>query len=162
MGLVAATGSMEAPASAFVQNVVWFYYRIGNHKILLEPTIRAEIIAESAISPVPFAPEWCLGLTSLRGDLFPVLDMHKILQGKRAGEKATLLLVTYPQINPVILTCDGYPQPLHLDPDHLEPETSTTPLPSWIPQVLRYQEQIFYQADHRLLFRQLRQLTPKT
>jgi len=135
-----------------------FYYRIGTHRILLEPAIRAEVLVAQALYPLPFSPEWCAGLISLRGELFPVLDMHRMVQGQAAPAQAQLLLIQHPQFSPVAMTCDGYPQQAKLSAAHLVPIAGEN-LPSWIPHTLQYDAETLLAADHGRLLRHLRRLS---
>lgn len=135
-----------------------FCYRIGAHTLLLEATLTAEVLTTQTIHALPFAPDWCAGLVSLRGDLFPVMDMHKVVLGKSAPHQTQLLLIQHPQFSPIILTCDGFPRQLKLSDADL---TEYTPenLPSWIPHTLQHNGQTLLAADHGRLLRQIRQTT---
>jgi chemotaxis signal transduction protein len=129
-----------------------FCYHIGVHSILLEANVIAEILTGQTIYPVPFAPEWCAGLTSVRGDLFPVMDMHRVILAQPAPAQPRLLLIKHPQFSPVILTCDGYPQLIKLQAADLTEHTDEN-LPSWIPHTLQYAGQNLLAADHGRLLR---------
>lgn len=135
-----------------------FCYRIGQHTLLLETAIMAEVLMSQTIYPLPFAPDWCAGLVSLRGDLFPVMDMHKVVQGKSAPSNPQLLLIQHPQFSPVILTCDGFPRQIKLTPDDLK-EHPAENLPSWIPHTLHHNGQVLLAANHGRLLRQIRQVS---
>lgn len=137
-----------------------FCYRIGSNLILLEPTVLAEVLTAQTVYPVPFAPAWCAGLISLRGDLYPVVDMHKVVLGKPMPEAHQLLFLQHPRFSPVILSCDGYPRQLKLPEEDLT-EYPADNLPGWIPHVLRHNGQILLAAEHGRLLRQI-QNTSKT
>jgi hypothetical protein len=159
MGIIKPTRSVEATASStFVSSR--FCYRIGTLSILLEPNLKAEVLAAHSVYPLPFAPDWCGGLVSLRGDLFPVMDMHKIVLGKLAPPQIQLLLIQPPQFPPVILTCDGLPYQLKLSDDELI-EREGENLPSWIPHTLLHNGQTLLAADHGRLLRQIQRSAGK-
>lgn len=135
-----------------------FCYRIGSHLILLEPEMKAEVLTAQPLYPVPFAPSWCAGLISLRGDLFPVVDMHKVVQGSSSTTQQQLLLVQHFRFPPVVLTCDGYPRQIRL-PDEDMTEYPAENLPGWIPHTLQHNGQTLLVADHGRLLRQIQRTT---
>jgi chemotaxis signal transduction protein len=141
-------------ASPHESMVSRFCYRIGSHSILLEPVIRAEVLTAHSIYPVPFAPPWCAGLISLRGDLHPVINMHWVVERRSSATQNQLLLIQHPRFPPVVLTCDGYPRQLKLSADDLV-EHQGDNLPGWIPHVLHHQGQTLLAADHDRLLRQI-------
>lgn len=135
-----------------------FCYRIGQHSVLLESGILAEVLSNPAIYPIPFAPEWCAGFVSLRGDLFPVINMHKVLTGKQAINSTRLLLIHHPSFTPVALTCDGYPFQLKLSAEN-QADQQLESLPGWIPHAIMHEGRRLLAADHGRLFRQIQHLS---
>jgi chemotaxis signal transduction protein len=160
----ASVGNEQHARSAAIsdksaQLVSRFCYRIDSHVLLLEATLTAEVLTTKTIHALPFAPDWCVGLVSLRGDLFPVMDMHKVVLGKSSPQQTQLLLVQHPQFSPIILTCDGFPRQLKLSQGDLTEHTPEN-LPSWIPHTLQHNGQTLLAADHGRLLRQIRQTAP--
>ena len=132
-----------------------FCYCIGEHQLLLEPGVTAEILTNQSIYPLPFAPQWCAGLTSLRGDMFPVVDMHRVVLNDTVRHKTQLLFVQHPQFPPIILTCDGMPRLIKLNVLAEESVAADSSLPSWIPRTLQYEGQRLLVADHGRLLRHI-------
>lgn len=135
-----------------------FCYRIGSYWLLMESELVAEIISSPAVYPVPFTADWCLGLVSLRGELYPVVDMHRILLGQSSNKDYRLLLIRHPQFPPIVLACDGYPQQLKIPITELQQQL-TKKLPSWIPHSLNYEGQVLLVADHARLLRHIQNST---
>ena len=131
-----------------------FCYYIGAHAVLLETDIRAEVLSGQTMYPVPFAPTWCAGLISLRGELYPIIDMHHVLQGQSFNKTPQLLLIQHPRFPPIALTCDGYPRQLKLSQDALEAQAGEN-LPGWIPHTLTHEGSRLLAADHGRLLRHL-------
>ena len=131
-----------------------FYYRIGTHSILLEAEIRAEVLSGQVIYPLPFSPAWCAGLISLRGELYPIIDMHQVLQGESFATTPQLLLIQHPRFAPIALSCDGYPRQLKLSNQNTDKQPGEN-LPSWIPHVLHHDGSSLLAADHGKLLRHL-------
>lgn len=135
-----------------------FCYRIGSNLILMEAEILAEVLTAATIYPVPFVPEWCAGLISLRGDLYPVIDMHKVVSGQPMPDGSQLLFFQHPRFPPVVLSCDGYPRHLKLAEADLTEHSAET-LPHWIPHILHHDGKILFAADHGRLLRQIQRST---
>ena len=87
----------------------------------------------------------------MRGDLFPVVDMHQVIQGQSATQKTQLLFMEHPQFPPVVITCDGIPRLLRLADDHSIQQDNS--LPSWIPHGIPHEGQTLLAADHGRLLR---------
>jgi chemotaxis signal transduction protein len=144
----------EQVAVAPVSATSRFCYRISSHTILLEVDMRAEVLTAPTVYPVPFAPAWCAGLISLRGELYPVVDMHWVVERRSSATQPQLLLIQHPRFSPAILTCDGYPRQLKLSGEDLM-EHKGENLPGWIPHVLHHEGQVLLAADHGRLLRQI-------
>jgi chemotaxis signal transduction protein len=147
-------GNMQTTPPA--TTVSRFCYRVGQHSVLLESGMMAEVLVNQTLYPVPFAPDWCAGLISLRGDLFPVIDMHKVLLDEQAPGNPSLLLIQHKQFTPVALTCDGYPFQLRLPEDEQQESGN---LPGWIPHAFMHNGQRLLAADHGRLLRQIQHLS---
>lgn len=134
-----------------------FCYPVGTYQVLLEPETQAEILPARPICAVPFAPAWCKGMISLRGNLLPVVDMHWLLHGIPCPHPACLLLVHPPQTLAVAVVCDGYPRALTLPPPSQPDTPAASSLPAWISHTVTHAGQTFLAANHTLLFRQIQQ-----
>ncbi|NGZ86677.1 chemotaxis protein CheW [Duganella aceris] len=58
--------------------------RIGDSLCLLDLTQISEIVPQQAVTPVPLARDWYLGLANIRGNLTGVIDLARY-QGQAAG-----------------------------------------------------------------------------
>lgn len=131
-----------------------FCYRTGDYQLVLEPVIRSEILSRDKVYPVPFAPLWCAGLVSVRGELFPVIDMHRVLLNTRRPDKQYLLWLHHEQHAPVVISCDGLPKQIEL-PDEDEDSQRLPGLPGWIRNTWVYRNELLLGADHLRLFKML-------
>lgn len=100
MNQQAKNDSFSGEAAVLNSAASRFTYQIGPHSILIETGVPAEVLTSRKIYAIPFAPHWCAGLTSLRGDLLPVVDMHRIVLGRSFGDDPHLLLLSFPQFPP--------------------------------------------------------------
>ncbi len=131
-----------------------FCYKTGDYYIMLEAVIRSEILTLDRIYPVPFAPDWCVGLAGVRGELFPVLNMHKILLNQNRPEQPYLLWLKHEQFDPVIIGSDSLP--VQMEAGHSDNDCGRIPgLPGWIRSTRSTDHGVYLEADHRRLFRTL-------
>lgn len=58
-------------------------FRIGNRRLVSAFDEVVEILTLPAVTPVPGALPWMLGVTNVRGNLLPVVDLKQFLEGER-------------------------------------------------------------------------------
>lgn len=58
-------------------------FRIGNKRLVSSFDEVVEILTLPAVTPVPGALPWMLGVTNVRGNLLPVVDLKQFLEGER-------------------------------------------------------------------------------
>lgn len=136
-----------------------FYYRVGDFRLLLETDVRAELLTQDSVYPVPFAPSWCSGLMGLRGELYPVVDMHRVLLNQPCPDKHRLLWIQHPAMEPVIITCDGLPAQVKL-PETPNDDSDSRPagLPGWVGKAITVEKALYLAADHVRLLKNLNRL----
>ncbi|HBK55806.1 MAG TPA: chemotaxis protein CheW [Xanthomonadales bacterium] len=59
-------------------------YRIGGFRLVSDFSDILEILTVPAITPVPGADDWMLGIANVRGNLVPVVDLRRFLLGERS------------------------------------------------------------------------------
>jgi purine-binding chemotaxis protein CheW len=73
-------------------------FRLGEARYALPLEAVLEMTDMPAVTPVPFVPDWVLGVTNLRGDILAVLDLAELCAlpanagGRRGGSKGRLLV----------------------------------------------------------------------
>lgn len=132
-----------------------FYYRVGDFAILLEKSLTTEVFLNLSVTPIPFLPNWCKGLSNLRSDLLPIVDLHQLLMKKSVSQHHFLYL-KHPKFPPIILSCDGYPQPIELDLND-QPAKKSLNLPKWLTQHNDSLGKGLFIADHEVLLKELQQ-----
>lgn len=87
-------------------------YRIGTRRLASEFGEVLEILPMPALTPVPGAQPWLLGLANVRGTLMPVVDLKQFLEGERTVifEGQRVLLVRQPGGNVAVLIDELYGQ----------------------------------------------------
>lgn len=130
-----------------------FCYKAGDYHIVLEEGIRSELLTLDQIYPVPFSPDWCVGLVAVRGELFPVLDMHKVLLNQSRPEQPYLLCLRHDDFEPIVVGCDSLP--VQTDIHHTTTDEHIPGLPGWIRGTWSTDDKVYLGADHRRLFRTL-------
>ena len=73
-------------------------YRVGNHRLASGFDEVVEILPMPAVTPVPGAQPWMLGVANVRGTLLPVVDLKQFLEGERTvlHESQRVLVVRQP------------------------------------------------------------------
>ncbi|QDH71859.1 purine-binding chemotaxis protein CheW [Lysobacter alkalisoli] len=87
-------------------------YRIGNRRLASGFDEVLEILTLPAVTPVPGAQPWLLGLANVRGNLLPVVDLKQFLEGERTvlHEGQRILLVRQSGGNVAVLIDELYGQ----------------------------------------------------
>jgi chemotaxis signal transduction protein len=76
----------------------WFEFEIENKPFHIETRFIFQVIHEANITSVPFVPNFYLGLTFYRGELFDVIHMASLLKNKKgpiSNTKRTLVLIKW-------------------------------------------------------------------
>nr|CAA6799717.1 MAG: Unknown protein [uncultured Thiotrichaceae bacterium] len=127
-----------------------FCYRTGDYHIVLEEGVRSELLTPEQIYPVPFAPAWCVGLVAVRGELFPVVDMHRVLLNQDRPEQPYLLCLRHESFEPIIVGCDSLP--VQTETQKADTNEHIPGLPGWIRRTWSTDKHVYLEADHRRLF----------
>ena len=69
--------------------------QVGTQRWLIDLADTAEVIPAPVLAPVPLTRDWFLGVTSVRGNLYGVVDFHGFTEGAAAKptEHSRLLLL---------------------------------------------------------------------
>jgi twitching motility protein PilI len=73
-------------------------YRIGKRRLASGFDEVVEILPMPAVTPVPGAQSWMLGVANIRGNLLPIVDLKQFLEGERTvlHESQRVLIVRQP------------------------------------------------------------------
>ena len=73
-------------------------FRIGNQRLAAGFGEVVEILPMPAVTPVPGAQPWMLGVANVRGNLLPIVDLKQFLEGERTvlHEGQRVLIVRQP------------------------------------------------------------------
>lgn len=106
-------------------------FRLGDHYLTCRIDQVSEIIAFPAITPIPGAKDWLLGLANVRGNLAPVSDLGWFLFDSRTPVTSrTRLIITQMQGRLAALVVDEVFGQRHFHTDDLKDNTdwNDTPL----------------------------------
>ncbi len=102
------------PVRASADGAVWrgVAYRVGARRLLSGFAEVVEIVPVPAVTPVPGAQAWLLGVGNLRGNLLPVVDLKSFLEGERSAlhENQRVLVVRQPGGDVAVLIDELYGQ----------------------------------------------------
>jgi chemotaxis signal transduction protein len=134
-----------------------FCYEINGIHLFIESGIKMEVLEQSIIYPVPNAPKWYLGVTSLRSDILTVVNMHFLLDRPQNTKTRRLLRLEHPDFPPLVIAIDNLPHQRDVTPlaSSSTSTTNKTDYPEWITASSKQNTHLFLFADHALLFRAL-------
>lgn len=126
---------------------------IGAFGLLIKAEVASEVLRTPAISTLPGAPPWLLGVLNLRGNLVPVFDLALLLGVARTGQpQARLVLILDKGENAVAMLIDAFPQPL----SQLAAITHLPALPARlqgpVSKAYSKDEQLWLEFDHEFFF----------
>ncbi len=130
-----------------------FCYEIDTTHILIEPEIKMEVLEQSIIYPIPNAPKWYLGVTSLRGDILTVVNMHFLLNSKSNLKEKRLLKLKHPDFPALVIAIDKLPYQSNIERLVTYNKNNNKQYPAWIKSSLKQNEKTFLVADHPVLFK---------
>ncbi len=144
-----------------------FCYQIGMANILITHEIEVEILTTSITYQIPHSPQWYRGMTSLRGDILPVVNMHFLLGIKQNhndkvqnpnATKQTLLKLKHPDFPALVIMIDGLPYQTDISERATHRITNTLKAyPYWIKSSAEYSNKLYLFADYAHLFSALQQ-----
>jgi twitching motility protein PilI len=67
--------------------------RIGNIGLLLPSNEESELVENLSVCRLPNTPTWFNGVTSLRGNMIPVFDIHELLGFEGRDKECRLIIV---------------------------------------------------------------------
>ncbi len=56
-------------------------FKAGNMNFIIDEAIACEILDESNIHFVPMSASWLIGVSNIRGDVVPIIDLEKLING---------------------------------------------------------------------------------
>lgn len=96
-------------------------FRVGPHTLAIAVLDVQEVLRSPVLTEVPLAPECVAGLTNLRGQIVPAIDMWRLLQvGREESEEAVLSVVLRTSQGAVSLHVDEIGDVVEVDEGKLE------------------------------------------
>ena len=98
-------------------------YRVGSHRLASGFDEVVEILPMPALTHVPGALPWMLGVANVRGTLLPVVDLKQFLEGERTvlHEGQRVLVVRQPGGDVAVTIDELYGQRSFMDGDAADP-----------------------------------------
>jgi twitching motility protein PilI len=98
----------------------FFKIKVGARGLLVPATFYCEVADHVQVSPLPMTQPWFSGLINLRGNLVPVIDLHRLLDEDVADPKKRRLFTLDKGEKAVGLWIDGLPEMLGTSREPLE------------------------------------------
>lgn len=116
---------------------------VGNIGLLLPNDELSELVQGAAVCSLPNTANWFEGVTTVRGNMVPVFDLHHLFSINRASEQNRLIVVGEGE-TAVAFRVDDFPRLVTLSEQ--ETMTSTPPIPS----LLKDHSREFYLQDNQV------------
>lgn len=137
-----------------------FFYSVGDLNFLFEKDLKVENLSGLTINKIPHAPEWCLGIISVRGVIIPVVNMHTLLKDElkklkhktknKQNKKPYLLMVEHNNHAPIILQIDKLPEVINIK-DYTYSKSANNS-PNWQGKTWENSTNKLFEINHNLLF----------
>lgn len=129
-----------------------FCYEIAHNRIFIEPKIKIEVLEKTVIYPIPHAPKWYTGVTSLRGNILTVVNMHFLLGIEEKNTVKRLLRLEHPDFPPLAIAIDNLPHQRGTKELEKKNQLNKSHYPQWIKSTSKHHNSTFLFADHSALF----------
>ena len=129
-----------------------FCYQVDEVRIFIESGIKMEILEQSIVYPIPNAPKWYSGVTSLRGDILTVVNMHVLLGTTPMIKSKRLLKLEHADFPPLVIAIDHLPYQSTIDTLLENTHSNTKQYPEWVISSSIQNNYTFLFADHAALF----------
>ena len=130
-----------------------FYYSVGTYNILLEQDTKVENLTDIKINKIPHTPEWCSGITNVRGVIMPVVNMRRFLNIKEETN-SHMIMLEHHQYKPIIFLIDHLPNSIQTDDCVID--EATAEMPKWVLKTLKNGSDTIYEVDHSKILDELR------
>ena len=99
-------------------------YRVGGHRLASGFDEVVEILPMPALTHVPGAQPWMMGVANIRGALLPVVDLKQFLDGERTvlHERQRVLVVRQPGGDVAVTIDELYGQRSFIDEQGIDAE----------------------------------------
>lgn len=131
-------------------------FRLGRRRLAASFEDVIEILPLPAVTPVPGAQPWLLGVANVRGTLLPVVDLKQFLEGERTvlHETQRVLVVRQPGGNVAVLIDELYGQRTFDDAHRADsPEGNEGRYGHFVKQAYRLDDVVWGVFDMPLLVR---------
>lgn len=130
-------------------------FKLNNEEFAVEVASVEAIIKLQAITKVPHAPDFVMGVTNLRGNIVPVIDLKKRLNlpESKTGEE-TRIVVALLQDSKVGMIVDAVSQVTEIDDTQIEaaPQYSTSIDTSFIRGIVKVEQELVIMLDLERVF----------
>ena len=97
-------------------------FKLLKEEFAIEVTSVESIIKFQSITKIPHAPDFVVGVTNLRGNIVPVINLNKRLELPQTEEdEETRIIVVILKDSKVGMVVDGVTQVVEIDESEIEP-----------------------------------------
>jgi purine-binding chemotaxis protein CheW len=126
--LESRVGQASLPSEPLPDEFDVLFVRIGGVAAAFELRSVREVVPAAALTPVPEAPAWVLGLLNIRGATVPVVDIGSRLEGRPARLRVNdLIVVASGKLGAVGLVVNEVDTVARIQRSALQPAVHETP-----------------------------------
>ena len=78
----------QTPKDA-TSDVIYFGFRIADYNLLINDNTQCEMLEEHSIHRVPLSADWLIGVSNVRSNVVPIIDLELLLTGEKANTETT-------------------------------------------------------------------------
>jgi purine-binding chemotaxis protein CheW len=130
-------------------------FKLSNEEFAVEVSSVEAIIKLQAITKVPHAPAHVVGVTNLRGNIVPVIDLKKRLSLPATDNSIdTRIIVALLQESKVGMVVDAVSQVIEIDDSQIEPtpQISTSIDSTYIRGIVKVENLLIIMLDLAMIF----------
>ena len=102
-------------------------FKLLKEEFAIEVTSVESIIKFQAITKIPHAPDFVVGVTNLRGNIVPVINLNKRLElPQTEQDEETRIIVVILKDSKVGMVVDGVTQVIEIEESEIEPTPTVT------------------------------------
>lgn len=140
-------------AAEIPEDAIFFGFRVGSLGFLVPANQYCEILEQVQVNPLPNTQPWFGGLVNLRGNLVPVIDLHRLLGEASVELKKRRLFTIDKGEKAVAVWIDGLPEVHGTAREPLAQVPSLPPmLESHVPWGYAYQGQAWLSVQFDAFF----------
>ncbi len=107
-----------------------FYgFQVGDINLLIDDSTPCELLEDNQVYPIPFATEWMVGVSNVRGDAIPVINLEQMITAnmeQKSSKNGNVIIINKDE-NAIGLQLENLPINKAFDDDELLEDLNDVP-----------------------------------